>query len=191
MSIRVLLLVLFNAMFLSSPAHAINASTPFDHVIEYGERLEFYRLSDFDMADSECRACLVPQHIGCNPACYADRPSLTMVCSASTRAISIGPLDGGMRSRVLAEIYRTDAVSFADQRGEDILTAPRVISVYDEPRGDYSIDIEGLTSLKSSLIRAKSAYQSFAVRIGGEEYVIPLNHKINDAISQLLRQCPY
>jgi hypothetical protein len=95
-----------------------------------------------------------------------------------------------MRSRVLAEIYRTDAISFADQRGEDVLTAPRVISVYDAPRGDYSIDIEGLTLLKSSLMRAKSAYQSFAVRIGGEEYLIPLNYKITDAMGQLLRQCP-
>jgi hypothetical protein len=189
MSFTVLLL-LCSAVFLSSPARAINASTPFDHVIAYGERLEFYRLSDFDTADSECRACLVPHHIGCNPACYADRPSLTMVCSAGTRAISIGPLDSGMRSRVLAEIYRTDAISFADQRGEDVLTAPRVISVHDEPRGDYSIDIEGLTSLKSSLMRAESAYQSFAVRIGGEEYLIPINQRVNDALSQLVRQCP-
>jgi hypothetical protein len=39
-------------------------------------------------------------------------------------------------------------------------------------------------------MRAKSAYQSFAVRIGGEEYLIPLNHKITDAMGQLLRQCP-
>ena len=161
-----------------------------DHAIERVDRIEFYRLSDFGPPESACHPCLSPQHIKCDTACYRGMPSLSLICSARVRGLSIGPFTRAERWQILEELFKTDQVSFLTAAGEEILEAPRVASSAGEDDSDYAIDIEGFEGFKNTLVRASAAPEHFQVKIGPAIYEMPLDPKIKDGLYRFLKQCP-
>ena len=161
-----------------------------DHAIERIDRIEFYRLSDFGPPDSACHPCLSPQHIKCNTACYGSRPSLSLICSAKVKGLSIGPFTRAERWQILEELFKTDQVYFMTSAGEEVLEAPRVTSSTGEDDSDYAIDIEGFEGLKNTLVRASAAPEQFKVKIGPATYEVPLGEKTKDGLYRFLKQCP-
>lgn len=161
-----------------------------DHAIERVDRIEFYRLSDFGTPESACHPCLSPQHIKCDTACYRSMPSLSLICTARVRGLSIGPLTRDERWQILEELFRTDEVYFMTSAGEEVLEAPRVASSTGEDDSDYAIDIEGFEGFKNTLVRASAAPEQFRVKIGPAIYEIPLSPKTKDGLYRFLKQCP-
>ena len=175
------------------PAKAEFPNLPFDHVIERVDRLEFYRLADFGPSGSPCRPCQAAEHAKCDPACYAEIPSLSLICSQKIRGLSVGPFDRESRGRVLSELFNTDMVIITTAAGKDVLEAPRIISVAGTDEDNYAIDIEGLDEgFKNALVRASTATapEQFSVKVGTEDYVIPLSAKVKDGFYRFLKQCP-
>lgn len=162
-----------------------------DHVIERVDRLEFYRLADFGPPDNPCNPCQTAQHVKCVESCYSEIPSLSLVCSARIRGLSVGPFDREKRALVLGELFKTDAVFVTTAAGEEPLEAPRVTSVAGHADDDYAIDVEGFErGYKNILVRASTAPDQFAVRVGPLTYRIPLSEKVKDGMYRFLRQCP-
>ena len=169
---------------------ADEAPEPFDHVLDYGSRLEFYRLSGFGPPGSDCHVCRTPQHVNCDQTCYEEMPSLTLICSRDTKAVSIGPFDRAERIKLLDELFKTDAIEISTPLGYEPLEARRVVSVLGDNSPDSSIDIEDLDGLKNALTRASGANENFFVKIGTEAYKIPLTVKIQESLYRFLKQCP-
>ena len=167
-----------------------DASVRLDHVIDRIDRLEFYRLEDFGPPDSACHACLYPQHVNCNAACYSQLPSLSFVCSQKIRGLSIGPFDREERGGILAELFKTDTLFITTLNGDESLDAYRISSEAGMPGGNFAIDIEGLDGLKNTLTRASTNSDQFSVRVGMKNYTIPITPRIRDAMYRFLKQCP-
>ena len=163
---------------------------PFSVVLDYLDRLEFYQPSGFGPTGGDCSTCQTPFHPSCNRACYTRMPSLTLVCNATTHAASIGPFDRKTRNELLAGFYQTDRLLILTDNDEDALLVSRITSVADDNEPDYSIDLEGIPDLRTGLSHAMKAYQAFSVKIGTQEYTIPLNGKIQSALGRFIRQCP-
>lgn len=163
---------------------------PFDHVIERVDRLEFYRLADFGAPDSDCNPCQIAQHAKCDQSCYAEIPSVSLICTQKIRGLSIGPFDREERGRVLGELFRTDTIFITTPLGDEPLAAPRIASVAGEVDNDYAIDIEGLEGFKNTLIRASTVPEQFSITVGSEHYLIPLSPKVKDGLYRFLKQCP-
>lgn len=161
-----------------------------DHVIERVDRVEFYRALDFGPPGSACYPCLTPQHMKCPLLCYQQMPSLSLVCAAAVRGISIGPFDRRARGRLLEELLASDSVHFATAAGEESLTASRIASSAGTEDEHYAIDIEGLPGFKNTLVRASTATEQFTLKIGPQLYIVPLSPKVRDGFYRLLRQCP-
>ena len=168
-----------------------NPSIRFDHVIDRVDRLEFYRMDDFGPPGSACHECSTTQHVNCNASCYAEIPSLSLICSQRIRGISIGPFDRAERGRILDELFRTDAIKISTDLGEESLDAPSISSESGDQDEDYAIDIKGLEGFKNSLIRASSSdKEEFTVQVGTEDFIVPLTPKIRDGLHRFIRQCP-
>ena len=168
-----------------------NPSIRFDHALDRVDRLEFYRLDDFGPPGSACHACSSPQHVSCNPSCYAEIPSLSLVCSQRIRGISIGPFDRTGRGRILEELFKTDAITISTDLGEESLDAPSISSESGDQDENYAIDIKGLEGFKNSLIRVSSSdKEEFTVKVGTDDFIVPLNPKIRDGLHRFIKQCP-
>jgi hypothetical protein len=163
---------------------------PFDHVIERIDRLEFYRLADFGSPDSACYPCQIAQHVKCDQSCYAEIPSVSLICTQKIRGLSIGPFDREERARILGELFKTDTIFITTTVGDEPLEAPRVASIAGDEDNDYAIDIEGLEGFKNTLIRASTSPEQFSVTVGSERYTIPLSYKVKDGLYRFLKQCP-
>ena len=168
-----------------------NPSVRFDHVIDRVDRLEFYRIDDFGPPGSACHECSSPQHVNCRASCYAEIPSLSLICSQRIRGLSIGPFDRAERGRILEELFKTDAITIFTDLGEELLDAPSISSESGDQEEDYAIDIKGLEGFKNSLIRASSSdKEEFTVQVGKDDFIVPLNPKIRDGLHRFIRQCP-
>jgi hypothetical protein len=117
-------------------------------------------------------------------------PSLTLICSRDTKAVSIGPFDRAERIKLLDELFKTDAIEISTPLGYEPLEARRVVSVLGDDSPDSSIDIKDLDGLKNALTRASGANENFFVKIGTEVYKIPLTVKIQESLYRFLKQCP-
>ena len=168
-----------------------NPSIRFDHAIDHFDRLEFYRMDDFGPPGSACHECSTPQHVNCNTSCYAEIPSLSLICSQRIRGISIGPFDRAERGLILNELFKSDAITISTDLGEESLDAPSISSESGNQDEDYAIDIKGLEGFKNSLIRASSSdKEEFTIRVGTEDFIVPLNPKIRDSLQRFIKQCP-
>jgi hypothetical protein len=184
------LLVIFLSGGLSF-ANADDAVLPYDHVIERIDRVEFYRLADFGPPGSACNPCQIPQHMNCDTSCYAEIPSLSLICTQKVRGLSIGPFTREERGRILGELFKTDTIFITTGADDEPLSAPRIVSAAGDQDDDYAIDIEGLEEgFKNTLIRASTTLGQLTVKVGTEQYTIPLNDRIKDGLSRFLRQCP-
>lgn len=163
----------------------------FDHAIFRGDRLEFYRLDDFGPPGSPCHECRTAQHVNCNPSCYAEIPSLSLVCTQKIHALSVGPFTHEQRGRIIGELFKTDSVFINTELGEETLASTSISSESSQREDDYAIDIKGLEGFKNSLIRASSSERDhFGIQVGSAEFAIPLNPRIRDDLNQFIRQCP-
>lgn len=184
-------LVIGLAVGLLPTARADDDDLPYDHVIERIDRLEFYRLADFGPPGSACNTCQIPQHMQCDTSCYAEIPSLSFICTQTIRGLSIGPFNRDERAIILGELFKTDMIFITTAADEEPLSAPRIVSVAGDEGDDYAIDIEGLDEgYKNTLIRASTTTGQFSVRVGTEQYAIPLSDKVKDSLNRFLRQCP-
>lgn len=171
-------------------ARADELIRPFDHVIERVDRLEFYRLADFGGPDSDCYPCQIAQHAKCDQSCYAEIPSVSLICTQKIRGLSIGPFNREERARLFGELLKTDTIFITTTLGDEPLAAPRIASVAGDVDNDYAIDIEGLEGFKNTLVRASTGPEQFSITVGSEHYVIPLNPKVKDGLYRFLKQCP-
>lgn len=185
------LLVLGLVPGMPTVASADDAAVPYDHIIERIDRVEFYRLADFGPPGSACNPCQIPQHMQCDTSCYAEIPSLSLICTQKIRGLSIGPFNREERGRILGELFKTDTIFITTGADDEPLAATRIVSAAGEGDDDYAIDIEGLEEgFKNTLIRASTTLGQLTVRVGTEQYTISLNDKIKDSLSRFLRQCP-
>jgi hypothetical protein len=168
-----------------------NPPVRFDHVIDRIDRLEFYRIDDFGPPGSACHACSSPQHVNCQARCYSEIPSLSLICSQRVQGLSIGPFDRAGRGRILEELFRTDTITIFTDLGEESLDAPSISSESGDQEENYAIDIKGLDGFKNALIRASSSdKETFNIKVGTDDFMVPLNPKIRDGLHRFIRQCP-
>ena len=166
-------------------------SSNFDWPIQQGHRLEFYRQEDFGAVGDACHVCLTPLHVNCPTACYQDLKNLSLICSASTQGISIGPYNRSDRNLMMNALLTNEQVIFANTFGEETIEIPKISSQSGDHEDQYAIDLEGLEGLKNSLERATAnELNQFSVRIGNEILTVTLEPKARSAFYHFLRQCP-
>ncbi len=167
------------------------SSFSFDWPIQQGHRLEFYRQDDFGAAGDACHVCLTPLHVNCPAACYRDLKNLSLICSASTRGISLGPFSRADRNLMMNALLINEQVIFANAFGEESIEIPKISSQSGDNEDQYAIDLEGLEGLKNSLERATAhELNQFSVRIGTEILTVTLEPKARSAFYHFLKQCP-